>query len=242
LWCAYAVVGPAGENLRRAVGDGLELVGDAAVAVVVGRVPASEFGEGALSVHLNDRNWLEHAATEHQAVVERLLPLATVVPLRFGSLHRDRAAVDEFLQGRRDEYLAAIERLRGRVELGVKVWVAPPASPQRSAQRAATGRDYLERQRAAREEAAEQRATIGERLRSIHERLRDAAEEAVLNRPQPRELTGDPREMAINAAYLVAADDDALPVQVELLRIEHPDLVFEVTGPWAPYNFVEGDA
>jgi hypothetical protein len=45
--------------------------------------------------------------------------------------------------------------------------------------------------------------------------------------------------MAINAAYLVAAGDDALAVQVELLRTEHPDLVFEVTGPWAPYNFAE---
>jgi hypothetical protein len=237
LWCAYAVVGPVGEDVRSAVGA-FELVGDADVAVVTGRVPASEFGDDALAVHLNDRSWVERVAMEHQAVVQQLVPVATVVPLRFGSLHRTRDAVEEFLHVNRDGYLAALERLRGRVELGVKVWLAPPP-PVSSAEEAATGREYLERRRAAKQEAAERRKSIDGRLRSIHERLLAAAEDAVLNRPQPRELTGDVREMAINAAYLVAAGDDALAVQVELLRTEHPDLVFEVTGPWAPYNFAE---
>jgi hypothetical protein len=45
--------------------------------------------------------------------------------------------------------------------------------------------------------------------------------------------------MAMNTAYLVAADDDALVAEVERLRGEHPDLMLEVTGPWAPYNFVD---
>jgi Gas vesicle synthesis protein GvpL/GvpF len=237
LWCAYAVIGPVGDDVELTVGS-LELVGDADVAVVTARVPASEFGEEALAEHLNDREWVERAALEHQAVVQRLLRVTTVVPLRFGSLHRNRDAVEEFLHVNRDGYLAALQRLRGRVELGVKVWLAPPPSTS-STPGAATGREYLERQRAARQEATARRRSIDGRLRSIHERLLTTAEGAVLNRPQPRELTGDPREMAINAAYLVAAGDDALAVQIELLRTEHPDLVFEVTGPWAPYNFVE---
>lgn len=231
LWCAYAVVG----DVRAAI-DGLELVGDGDVAVVVGEVPESEFGEGVLAERLNDREWLERAVTEHESVVRRLLAVATVVPLRFGSLHRDLHAVEAFRAAHRDEFREALARVRGHVELGVKVWAAPPAAEE--SPRATTGREYLERRRQVREETARSRATVDERLREIHMRLLSHATDSVLNRPQPRELSGDRREMAMNAAYLVSTDDDALVAEVERLRAEHPDLAFEVTGPWAPYNFV----
>src|SRR4051794_27028636 len=92
LWCAYAVVGPVGELLRRALGDTLELVGDADIAVVVGEVAAEDFGEDVLPSNLNDRIWLERAVTDHELVVRGLLSVTDVVPLRFGSLHRDKHA------------------------------------------------------------------------------------------------------------------------------------------------------
>lgn len=239
LWCAYAVVGPVDDQLRNAIGDRLELVGADDLAVVVGEVPRSEFGEDVLPAHLNDRGWLEHAVSEHESVVRKLLGVVAVVPLRFGSLHRDTRAVEEFLDAHREEFSSALERVRGRIELGVKVWVAAPAA-ETTTEQPATGREYLERRRKAREDSERTRAGIDERLRSIHTRLLAVSDAGVLNRPQPRELTGDRRKMAMNAAYLVAADDDALVAEVERLRAEHPDLVFEVTGPWAPYNFVGG--
>jgi hypothetical protein len=238
LWCAYAVVGPVDDRLRRAL-DGLRLVGDADVAVVIGEVPQAEYGEDALPAHLNDRAWLERAVTEHESVVRRLFAVATVVPLRFGSLHRDTQAVEQFLGAHRQGFRDALSRVRGRVELGVKVWAS--ASTEGRGTPAATGREYLERRREAREESARARATIDERLRAIHGRLLATAVEGVLNRPQPPELTGDRREMAMNAAYLVTMDDDVFVAEVERLRAEHPDLVIEMTGPWAPYNFVGSD-
>ena len=73
----------------------------------------------------------------------------------------------------------------------------------------------------------------------IHLRLLAVADAGTLSRPQPRELTGAERTMLVNAAYLVAAGDDRLVGEVARLRDEHRDLAFEVTGPWAPYNFVE---
>lgn len=231
LWCAYAVVGRVDGVI-----DGLKLVGDDDLAVVVGEVPQTEFGEDVLAERLNDREWLEQAVTEHESVVRRLLGVATVVPLRFGSLHRDLHAVEAFRAAHHDEFREALARVRGHVELGVKVWATPPAGEQKA--QAATGREYLEQRRRAREETTRARTTVDERLREIHTRLRARATDSVLNRPQPRELSGDRREMAMNAAYLVAANDDSLVAEVERLRAEHPDLVFDVTGPWAPYNFV----
>jgi Gas vesicle synthesis protein GvpL/GvpF len=236
LWCAYASVGPVEAQLRRVVADGLELVGDDEVAVVVGEVPEADFAAEVLAERLNDRTWLERAVSDHDAVMRRLLAVATVVPLRFGSLHNDLASVDEFLSEHRAEFLDTLERVRGRVELGVKVWVAPPAAE--AGEQPVTGRGYLERQRKARDDEARSRANIDERLRLIHTRLLEVSVAGVLNRPQPRELTGERREMAMNAAYLVPAADDAFVAEVERLRGAHPDVVLEVTGPWAPYNFV----
>jgi len=238
---AYAVVGPVTERLRNELGDRLELVGDDEVAVVTGEVPLADYGTEVLPERLNDRAWLESAATEHEGVVRRLLGSTAVVPLRFGSIHHDRASVERFLQARRAEFAATLERVRGLVEVGVKVWLEPrdrAAEPE--APLPASGREYLERRKQERDRAAAASGELDDRLRGIHERLAAVAEAAALNRPQARELTGADREMVLNAAYLVATDDEALRAEVERLRSENADLAFEVTGPWAPYNFVGG--
>jgi hypothetical protein len=240
-WYAYAVVGPVTEELRNALGDELELVEADGLGVVVSQVPLSEFGEDVLPSRLNDRAWLEEKARVHESVLQRLLAVASVVPLRFGSIHRDRTAVERFLVAGRDPFAATLDRLRGRVELGVKVWGGAPERDEPAA-RPATGREYLEQRKAARERAAVAATKLDDRLREIHRRLLGVAEDGVLNRPQPRELTGADREMLVNAAYLVEAGDDRLVSEVARLRDANPDLAFEVTGPWAPYNFVDTGA
>jgi len=237
LWYAYAVVGPVDAEVRAALGGEFELVGSGEAAVVAGPVDEADYGTDVLAERLNDREWVEQAVQAHERVVQRLLPVAAVVPLRFGSIHRDREGVAAFLHSRRDDFVATLARVRGRVELGVKVWLEPQEE-QRPPAAATSGREYLERQRAARERHAAAGAELDDRLRRIHERLLAASDEGVLNRPQARELTGDPRRMVMNAAYLVA-DDDAFVAEVERLRRDEPSLVLEVTGPWAPYNFAD---
>lgn len=238
-WYAYAVVGPVDEAVRAAASE-LEVIGTDEVAVVAVEVPLSEYGEDVLPSRLNDRDWLERTARRHEAIVERLAAVTTVLPLRFGSLHRDRATVEAFLAENGDELRATLERVRGRVEVGVKVWLAAAAATPASEHRvAASGRDYLERRREAKARAAEASASLDERLLRLHERLLAVAEEGVTNRPQARELSGSHREMVLNGAYLVDAGDESLYAELEQLRSENPDLVLEVTGPWAPYNFVD---
>ena len=238
-WYAYGVVGPVDSELRDAIGDALELVGSDELAVVVGEVPLTEFAEDVLPDRLNDRAWLEQHARAHDEVLQRLMPLTTVVPLRFGSIHRDRAGVEDFLAEGRDAFADALERLRGRVELGVKVWLEP--TPSAAETDAASGREYLERRREARDRASAARAGLDANLHHVHARLLGVAEDGRLSRPQPRELTGSERRMAMNAAYLVPAGDGTLIDEVERLRAELPDLDLEVTGPWAPYSFVDGE-
>ena len=239
-WYVYAVVGPVTPELRRALEAGdLRLQGDGKIAAIVAPVPLSEFGEDALPERLNDRTWLEEKARAHEDVLLKLLEHTTVVPFRFGSIHHDLEAVDELLARRREPFLRALDSVRGRVEVGVKSWrTKGPADAQPAP---TSGRAYLERRLNERKRASDVSAAIDDALRDAHTRLLSLAEDGVLNRPQPRELTGRDDEMVLNAAYLVPVDDTSLVDEVAALgdRYRELGLVFELTGPWPPHNFVE---
>jgi hypothetical protein len=238
---AYAAVGSVDSALRRTLPPELELIGDDDLAVVVERVSLDEFAEDALRENLNDRDWLEAKARRHEEVVQTLLGRTAVVPLRFGSIHHDGDAVRTFLEGRRSEFGRALATVRGCVELGVKAWLvqggAASDDPAPS-----SGRDYLEARRRARDDAAHAAERRAELLMRAHERLLHVSEAGVLNRPQPPELSGRDEVMVMNAAYLVRAGDERLAAEVQRLNADAGAIAFELTGPWAPYNFVETGA
>jgi hypothetical protein len=238
-WYVYGVVdagaAPAPENVR--------LVEEGGLAAVVGAVPLADFGEDALAERLNDRDWLEEHARAHEEVLLRVAGATTVVPFRFGVVYRDLVDVAAMLQERHADLDAALERVRGRVELGVKAWADRArleAALGDSSQADSSGRAYLERRRTERERAQRAGTLLAEIAQDAHERLLGRAVEGVANRPQPRELTGRDETMILNGAYLVA-DGGALADVVDVLEREHAPrgVTFELTGPWPPHNFVE---
>jgi hypothetical protein len=242
-WYVYGVAetDPALERV-----DSTDLVVDGRLAAIVGRVPLEEFGEEHLPERLEDRVWLEQKARLHEGVLRAAAAVAPVVPLRFGTIYRDREDVRGLLESRRGELEAALEHVRGRVELGVKAWVdraalsctlgggAAPDEPR-------SGRAYLQQRRDEQRLAGEVTARCAELAGDAHRRLCSAAVEGVANRPQPRELTGRDETMLLNGAYLVDGDGDPLRREVERLADEHAALgvEYEVTGPWPAHNFVE---
>lgn len=237
-WYVFGVV-----EAAAASPEGARLVEEGPLAAVVAAVSLDDFGEDALAERLNDRTWLEQHVRAHEDLLLRVAEATTVVPFRFGAVYRELDDVAGMLRVRRDELLAALDRVRGRVELGVKAWVdrgrfedslgAAPAA-------ASSGRAYLERRRNEQERAQRASELLGEIARDAHARLLECAVEGVANRPQARELTGREETMILNGAYLVADDGAGLSQAVRALEDEHGarGLVFELTGPWPPHNFV----
>src|SRR5919197_1737576 len=101
----------------------LERVEAAGLAALVGRVRRAEFGEEPLRRNLNDLAWLERVARSHEAVLDRALATATIVPLRLCTLYEKEQGVREMLEREHDSLTAALEALAGRQEWGVKVIV-----------------------------------------------------------------------------------------------------------------------
>jgi hypothetical protein len=193
-------------------------------------------------------------ARSHQGVVDRALTAGTTVPLRLCTVCRDDAGVRDLLDREHDVLAAALERLAGREEWGVKLIGDPravrEAARRRSSQRAdpaqatdasAAGRAYLTRVRVHTVEREETQRMAREAAQVVHQGLRAQAAAARVLRAPPRELSGESGALVLNGAYLVDRDRAAQfrAVASELgERQRERGLRLEITGPWPPYSFV----
>jgi hypothetical protein len=208
-------------------------------------VPLEEYDETVLPERLNDREWLERNARAHEEVLQGAAAVTAVVPLRFGAIYRSREHVGQMLNEREDEFAAALERVRGHVELGVKAWVDLIALEQslaagnEPAVSGGAGAAYLQQRAREQERSRELKTLCAQLAEEAHRRLSAVAVADVVNRPQAPELTGRPDAMLLNGAYLVRYGDDSLRGEVERLAAEHAQLgvEYELTGPWPPHNF-----
>jgi hypothetical protein len=161
----------------------------------------------------------------HERVIERLMADRAVLPMRFGNKLPDDQALRELLAEHQDELLAALDRVRGRVELGVRAMRPSGGQPEPDTTAFTSGRAYLEaRLRDGRR--AERDAS------ALHEPLAALAVAAV------RRPAREPDEL-LRAAYLVEAAVVArFRGAVERLQRAHPGVAILCTGPWPPYSFV----
>jgi len=154
----------------------------------------------------------EECLWAHERVVEALMAERAVLPVRFGAAFGDERALTAALEPRREELARDLERVRDRVELGVRIRVdAPDARPR-------SGRDYLAG-----------RLDERSRIDGVHQRLAALAHES--------SVTLGAR--GLTASYLVergAVERFAAEADRAAGEVAGVDVV--CTGPWPPYSFV----
>jgi Gas vesicle synthesis protein GvpL/GvpF len=227
-------------------GAAVGTVAEGELAALVSRVPSAEFDEAALQDRLEDLGWLERVARAHHAVVAAASGAGCALPLRLATVYRDEDGVRRMLRQDHDRLRAALERLDGRVEWGVKVYATPAAAPAPPAPAVApgggggavSGRAYLRqrlRERHSQDTALQQGTDLAERLDAD---LSRHAEERRLHRPQDPRLSRRDGVNVLNASYLVTAGDaHAFAERARALGAEDERVRVELTGPWAPYSF-----
>ena len=183
--------------------------------------------EGVAAVYTRHRSLRPRPSQElvlaHERVIEAVMARGTVLPLRFGTQLEAEERLAAVLAERRDQLLRALDRVRGRVELGLRVLPARGSRPDGGGSEG-SGRAYLlglvdEHRRA--ERAA----------REVHVPLTAlAAASCLRDRPAPPAV--------LVAAYLVdSARVSEFRTRAEELAAHHEDLQVFVTGPWPPYSF-----
>ncbi|MCW7944106.1 gas vesicle protein [Streptomyces hygroscopicus] len=209
---------------------------------VLSQVPEEDFAESPLKAHLEDLEWLTATARAHQNVIDALTGVTTPLPLRLGTVFRDDSGVRVMMEEREEDFRRALDRLEGRVEWGVKVYVdekETEAAPSgRPAAKPASGRDYL-RQRHMRTMAHDELWQKAEDFaRRLHRTLSEHGEDSRLHAPQNATLSGASGRNVLNASYLVPRERSEEFVElVDRSEDDTPGIRVELTGPWAAYSF-----
>jgi len=184
---------------------------------------------------------------QHEAIVEALMADRAVLPVRFGTVFSNEAAAQAELLTHQADLIASLNRVRGRVELGLRVLRPTPFAALRGqatnderetvalaqSAPASRGRAYLmarlEEEQRARVERQQAEALAAE----VHAPLARLVVESV------QQVLVTPR-LLLTAAYLVERDRvEAFRQEVAALSSAHPALSLLCTGPWPPYNFVD---
>ena len=170
-----------------------------AVAALVSEVPGERFGEQALKARLEDLDQLEALARAHEAVLQAAMEGGGVMPFRLCTIYASRARLDAMLEQEGPTLTAALRRLDGMQEWGVKAFLRE-GEPATAAPEAATGTEYLSRKRERREATEAERELSETVVAEVHARLAERAAAAVLGRPQDRRLSGHDAEMELFCA------------------------------------------
>jgi hypothetical protein len=208
------------------------------LAAVVASVDAVRFGEEALRRSLEDLQWLEATARAHHAVVDAAAQAGPVAPVRLATVYLDDERVRGLLDERAAAFVATLDRIRGRVEWGVKGYAAPsdaPVEPEPT-DGGGPGRSYLARRLAERNRAARGQEEALAAAEAVHRELAAVTLAGRRYPPQDPRLTGREEEMVLNAAYLVDAGR-APDLHRAVEERSGAGVRLELTGPWAPYSF-----
>jgi hypothetical protein len=215
----------------------VDLVRSGDLAAVVSPVGLDRFGADGLKRALNDLDQLEQIARAHHHVVQ-VVAERPVVPMRMATVYDDEESVHKMLIENSEAFRAALHRVEGRQEWGVKAFGSAPTSGSAEPTAPVSGADYLKRRQASLNAADESRRASSAEADTVYRTLAGSADAARRHRPQDPHLSGDRRPMLLNAAFLIESSAaGAFADVVEGLRDTHRSLDLELTGPWAPYSF-----
>ncbi|WP_103380295.1 GvpL/GvpF family gas vesicle protein [Pseudonocardia dioxanivorans] len=223
-------------------GERPRVVAAGTLGAVVGTVADEGFDEAGLAAAMEDLARLETLARAHHAVVVEAGSAGAVAPVRLATVFRDDEAVVAMLRERADEFEAALDRVRGRREWGVKVYADARAGGDDSPAPAPgdrPGTAYLLRRKADRDRGAAGR----ERARAVAESVADAAGTHAVDvrrfALQDARLSGRNEEMVLNATFLV---DETQEAEFRAAVTGAGDgATVELTGPWPPFSFATAD-
>ena len=179
----------------------------------------------------------------HERVIDLVTAQTSPLPFRFGTLV-SAMQLNKYVESNQRSLLGLLARVRGSVEMSVKVICQPEPSDREAIERETitivegglgTGARFLaaKRREIAQGEIIKGRA--GEVATWLAVNLGGTVRESVV-RLHPS------AGLAVAAAHLVErARLDEYRERLSAARRERPDLYFLTSGPWPPYSFVDLD-
>jgi len=207
-------------------------------------LPHLNMGAAISTVSSGELQRNEENLLAHNGILMELANNYTVLPVQFGTVLKSRKAVMDLMSRHGDQFSASLKRLKGKVEMGVKVlWKGPELNERKCEdvkskinltedKNTAQGKNFLMTRYLAQKEELhlEQRAAaLGA---GVNKAIAVVAEDSHHRiRPQGNLL--------LNGAYLLPVNNIVFfKDNVMEVKNVYSHLKFLISGPWPPYNFV----
>ncbi|HEY7171944.1 MAG TPA: GvpL/GvpF family gas vesicle protein [Vicinamibacterales bacterium] len=217
-------------------------VGERALWLAVADAPAESYREKAINAGLRDLDWVSRAAVAHEAVVESFLRSAAVLPMKLFTIFTSDARALEYIGARRSAIDAALDRVTGHDEWGIRVALdrSRPAAAARSSRTARSGVSYLQRKKAQRDATAELAGRARDIVAELYDRLAGVASAA--RRRAAAEMPAQGGPLLLDAAFLVPRSrakrfNAAVRAQTKVLGPQ--GYAIALSGPWPAYSFMQ---
>jgi hypothetical protein len=153
-------------------------------------------------------------------VLQRIFAQAVIIPFRFPTIVESEDTLRQFVESRAAEYSGALERLRNKVQMDVRIIFKTRENVNSSSSK--SGREYLE----GRWGRYQQAQSVMDEFRRVSNSL---AEEWI-----QRDTPSGIRSFAL-------VDRSSLAVFLERIGsvVTPADISARITGPWPPSEFVE---
>ena len=205
-----------------------------------------------------DLNWIKEKAVIHARVVQEAMGrdhiLLDLIPMRFGTIFKDRARLEEVLEKDYLRIREVLERIRGKQEWSVKVYLKDRRKfeqvikeknetikeKEREIAFLPEGMAFFVEEELKETISKEMEKELNNTTKSFFERLKKQALASEISKILGKELTGRQEPMVLNAAYLIP-EENIEDFQKEAIDInqqmEKKGFFLEYSGPWPAYSF-----
>ncbi len=205
-----------------------------------------------LNKEVRETSWVAKRVREHECVVEEVMQKQAILPVKFLTLFKSQKSLLEGLNPHLTELDNYLEDMKDKQEWALKVYCNKSQSlkhllktetlPEKMLHKklSTPGAQYLQTKRI--EESAKERleSNLCGFIQEVCEALTPFSVERVILKVHDKKITQRIEDMLLNGAFLVTKRMlKAFKGKVKDLKENYRPwgFLFELTGPWPPYNF-----
>lgn len=218
------------------------------LVAVISQVILSDFSDS----NLQDLNWLGPRARTHESVVQEVMQLSPVLPVKFGTIYRSNSGLADFINHNGAVILQALHQVHGKAEWSVKAYIdearvrvfvteTNPEIQQLTARLSVSpGLRYMQQKQVDLRVETALSGWASEVAGKIEEILAPNAVGISTLKLHSSAMSGRPERMIYNGGFLL--DNSNINsfenvIQQFQSRYESSGLILELRGPWPPYHF-----
>ena len=218
------------------------------LVAVISQVILSDFSDS----NLQDLAWLGPRARTHESVVQEVMQLSPVLPVKFGTIYRSNSGLADFINHNGAVILQALHQVHGKAEWSVKAYIdearvrvfvteTNPEIQQLTARLSVSpGLRYMQQKQVDLRVETALSGWASEVAGKIEEILAPNAVGISTLKLHSSAMSGRSERMIYNGGFLLDNSNiESFENVIQQLqsRYESSGLILELRGPWPPYHF-----